>query len=135
MRYLLYVLYSVAGLAVLAGAFVLFFNRGMGAVRATTVSDLDLSKVADGTYTGRYSRNRWGYTVVVTVKDGRIENIEITECINAHIYQGLNQKMVGRVVEEQSLDIDTIGGASISTRAFLKAVDNALTGNSPAPPE
>jgi uncharacterized protein with FMN-binding domain len=112
--------------ALVAGYLFLIFNRGMGTIRALDIGGVDLSRIDDGTYTGRYSHGRWGYTVEVTVADHRIENVEITECTKADIYVELNAKLVSYVVGKQTLEYDAVGGASISSKAFLKAVENAL---------
>ncbi len=37
-----------------------------------------------------------------------------------------NRKAVAALIEAQSLEIDTVSGATITTRAFLKSVGNAL---------
>ena len=38
------------------------------------------------------------------------------------------QSISERVVEEQSLDVDTISGATVSQKVALKAIENALEG-------
>ncbi len=119
-------LYIVGGLAVLTAVFMLVFNFGKGEVLGLKIRDVDLTKVPDGVYTGSYSKGRWGYTVRVTVAGGRIGDIEIANCKNQKIYTDLNNAITAKVIEAQKLGIDTVSGASINTKAFLKAVDNAL---------
>lgn len=120
-------LYILGGFVVLMAVFMLVFNFGRGEVINLRISNVDLSKVADGVYTGSYSKGRWGYTVNVSVAGGRITQIDIADCKNAKIYTDFNNAVAARVLEAQTLAIDTVSGASINTKAFLKAVENAVT--------
>jgi len=62
--------------------------------------------------------------VRVTVASGRVTTIDVVQDMQ---YQSeVTQKAVGAVLEAQSLQVDTVSGATITTRAFLKAVENAL---------
>jgi len=45
----------------------------------------------------------------------------------AALYGGTFNRTSARVIKAQSLDVDGISGATISTKAVLKAIDNALT--------
>ncbi len=38
-------------------------------------------------------------------------------------------KLFEEVKTEQSLQVDTVSGATVSTKAYLKAIENALTDN------
>jgi uncharacterized protein with FMN-binding domain len=42
------------------------------------------------------------------------------------LYVGTLNRTSARVIKAQSLDVDGISGATISTKAVLKAIDNAL---------
>ena len=56
MRKVTYVLYALGAIIVLAG---IFMFAGMGTVKNLRVGDVDLSRVADGTYQGQYKHARW----------------------------------------------------------------------------
>jgi len=116
----------LGGLIVLTAVFMAVFNFGKGDVIGLKIGNADLSKVADGVYTGSYAKGRWGYTVKVTVAGNRIADLEITDCKNAKIYTDFNNAITARVMDAQSLNIDTVSGASVNTKAFLKAIENAL---------
>jgi uncharacterized protein with FMN-binding domain len=106
----------------LAGLFAV--TRGMKEIRNLSIENPDIASLQDGEYEGSYHKTRWNYRVKVTLKDGQIRNIEFTEKPDDGSF---SDKAVEAVLEAQSLDIDTVTGASINTRAFQKAVENALS--------
>jgi uncharacterized protein with FMN-binding domain len=97
---------------------------GMGAVRKMTVNPVDLSKMADGTYPGSFKQGRFSYSVEVTVKGHRIEAVKSTGSKQAQ--DTVIQRIFARIVEDQTVNVDTVSGASLTTKAASKAVENAL---------
>jgi uncharacterized protein with FMN-binding domain len=88
-------------------------------------SNLDLSTVEDGTYTGSEDGFMVKATVEVTVKDHAITNVKIISHQNG---QGKPAEViVNDIVAENSLTVDTISGATFSSNVIKKAVYNALT--------
>lgn len=89
------------------------------------VNNIDLSNVDDGVYTGVFDHEKIvGAKVKITVENNRITNIELVE----HNY-GLGKKaetITDIVVDSQSLSVDAISGATYSSKAILKAIENAL---------
>jgi uncharacterized protein with FMN-binding domain len=110
----------VALIGIMAGAAF----PGMGAVRRLTVNPVDLSKVADGSYSGSFRAGRFSYSVEVTVKDHRIEAVTSTGAKQAQ--DAVVQQIFSRIVEAQSVQVDAVSGASLTTKAVSKAVENAL---------
>ena len=81
----------------------------------------DLSAKADGMYQGN-SFNVW---VDVTLENHRITKIDITE--HYHSPVGKNaEKIIDKIIQKQSLDVDVVTGATMSSQSILKAVENAL---------
>lgn len=88
------------------------------------ISSIDLSGIEDGSYIGEYTLSPVNVIVEVTVKDEQINDIRILEHGN-----GLGQKaetIIEDVIEKQDLDVDIVARATISSKAVLKAVENAL---------
>lgn len=88
------------------------------------VSMPDLSDIQDGDYIGEYSITPVHVKVEVSVSDHQITNIAILQHDN-----GLGSKaesIVNDVVKEQSLDVDAVSGATVSSKCILKAVENAI---------
>jgi len=83
----------------------------------------------DGVYTG--SSNGYGgeITVQVTVENGQIIDIGILSAPGeTDPYFSLAQSLLDTVKRAQTWDVDTVSGATYSSRGILGAVRNALTG-------
>jgi uncharacterized protein with FMN-binding domain len=64
-------------------------------------------------------------TVDVTVKDTVITNITIVEHNCSPIGKPA-EAITQRIIEKQSLGVDAVSGATASSKAILKAVEEAL---------
>jgi uncharacterized protein with FMN-binding domain len=91
------------------------------------VKPIKISQIADGTYFGKTKGLLTGAKVEVTVKKGRITKIEI---LKARGWPAFKKKaikeMPGRIIKAQSLKVDAVTGATISSKNIIKAVENAL---------
>ena len=88
------------------------------------IPSVNLSGIPDGTYTGSYSAFPVLAEVKVTVKGQAITGIELVKHRNG---QGEWAKAIlSKVVDAQSLDVDVIAGATISSRVILRAIRKAL---------
>lgn len=103
------------------------------AAKALTINDIDLGKIADGTYKGVYngpfeSKKMGGFTVTVEVivASNKIVAININEAETSK-RPLIAKKLVQKVIEKQSLKVDAQSGASISSKSILKAIEIALT--------
>lgn len=92
------------------------------AAARVTIAPLDLTGVADGTYTGSAAIMHVKPEVSVTVAGGRITSITYSNSVVSGV-----QPMINRIIAAQSLDVDGITGATITTKAMLAAVSNAVT--------
>lgn len=99
---------------------------GLSDVKNMTINQVDLSNVTDGIYKGSFHKTRWNYDVEVTVRDHKIVSIKTT---NKVPNSKLVDEAIKRIEAKQSMNIDTVSGATVDTKAFCKAVENALTQN------
>ncbi len=93
-------------------------------VEMTTIREINLSDIPDGTYEGEYDVDFVYAKVSVTVQNGEIKNIAILEHKNGHGQPA--EVVTDRIVEEQRIDVDTVSGATNSSIVLKKAVENAL---------
>lgn len=114
-----------AVVVVLVGIMAAAAFPGMGYVRHMTIAPVDLSKVPDGSYQGSFHRGRFQFAVAVTVKGNRIEAIDMTDKAKA---TAITRAIAVAIIQKQSVAIDAVSGASLSTKAFAAAVGNALGG-------
>ncbi len=91
--------------------------------------ETDISKVPDGTYQGSAQGFISEIVVEVEILGGKIVSIEILEQEETATYFVETYPLIPeRIIEEQSLDIDTQTGATASAEGILNAVVNALSG-------
>lgn len=84
----------------------------------------DMTSVADGTYVGEAMFGPVRAKVQVSVAGHAVRDVRILEHVN-----GLGapaEGIVQDVVRGQSLDVDAVAGATISSRCILEAIGNAL---------
>jgi len=119
------VILSIVVLLIIAGA--IFFssvNRNLEALEDIPIQSVDLSTIADGTYEGNYDSFPVSVTVEVTVREHRIAEIELLKHVNG---QGQSAESITEtVINEQSLEVDVVSGATYSSKVILLAIEDAL---------
>jgi uncharacterized protein with FMN-binding domain len=88
------------------------------------IEDVDLKTIADGTYLGSYKVLPVSAEVRVTVSKNKITKIELLKHENGRGKPA--DVLTERVVQAQSLKVDTVSGATYSSKIILKAIQNAL---------
>lgn len=93
-------------------------------IKNMTIDDIDLSKINDGIYKGSSEAILVAADVEVTIQNHRISKIDLVRHLNG---QGKPAEvMPDKVIKAQSLKVDTITGATSSSKVILKAIENAL---------
>lgn len=93
-------------------------------IKNITIKNVDLSKISDGTYLGSFDALEVGADVKVKVDNHKITAIKIVHHKNE---RGKKAEVIPeRVISAQSLQVDTVSGATNSSKVILKAIDNAL---------
>jgi len=96
-------------------------------IKSMDISHVDAANVPDGEYIGEFPfRQRYLYRVKVTVKSGRIADIEVLEngTENEHAEKGLG--VIPRILRKQSPEVDAVSGATVTSKALMKCVEKAL---------
>ena len=99
-------------------------DKSMKQLAEVTILDVDLKQLRDGSYTGSYKADLVSAEVKVTVNNQKITEIELLE--HNHGKGTPAEVIPDKVIEAQSLDVDTISGATYSSKVILKAIENAL---------
>lgn len=93
-------------------------------IKEISINRVDLSKVNDGYYTGNFDAVFIAAEVNVKVKDNKILDIKLVKHKNE---RGKRAEVIPeKIVKAQSLQVDTVTGATNSSKVILKAVENAL---------
>ena len=109
----------------LAGMFFAVTN-GLAEGAKVPIHGIDLSDIPDGSYTGVYEFKRWSNTVAVRVEDHRITAIDIIKDMDGAEITDCGKEIIRRVIEKQNTDVDAVAGATVSSKAYLKAIEDAL---------
>ena len=81
----------------------------------------------DGTYTGEADGFGGTVAVEVTVKDGKIEVVEVTSAEKEDsAYLAMAEDIIPKIIEAQSAEVDTISGATFSSTGIKNAAEQAL---------
>ncbi|WP_368488589.1 FMN-binding protein [Clostridium sp. BJN0013] len=131
------VILSIVGVIALGlGAAVVLTAPGRNELQNMAITDVDFKKLRDGVYTGAYHGTKDSFrnaAVEVTVASGAVTKIKVTEGALAdekqtsEVRNGLSiNDLFNRVIKSQSLKVDVISGATLTSNAHLKAVENAL---------
>lgn len=90
--------------------------------------DLSLNVYDDGTYTGVATGFRSGLTVEVTLEDSMIASVEVISHneVGQRFYGKAIDAVPVEIVESQSLDVDTVSGATYTSVGIVNAVAEAL---------
>lgn len=88
------------------------------------IAEIDLSKISDGIYRGDYDAGYIYAKVQVTIKKGKITNIEILEHRNERGQKA--ESIIETMINEQKVNVDAVSGATNSSLVIKKACENAL---------
>ena len=110
-------------LVLLIGVGAALYPSAMADIR---VRGVDLTTLADGSYTGTFERGRFTNTLTVHIENNRIVRIDIVEDVFAASVTDASDEVFRRVIETQDTKIDAVAGATITTKAYLKSIENAL---------
>lgn len=108
----------------IGGTYIYQMNEYKQKIDNIKISDIDLSKVKDGNYQGDFDATVISAKVDVEVQDHKITKIDLVEHDNGRGEAA--ESIVDDVVKKQSLKIDTVSGATNSSKVILKSIEKAL---------
>lgn len=109
---------------------------GRDEIQALVIHDVDFKNLRDGTFVGEYTGTKShsrDAQVEVTISGGKISDIKILK--GAADNEGKPVKLTGGlsigdlfndVMKLETLQVDAISGATLTSKAHLKALENAL---------
>jgi uncharacterized protein with FMN-binding domain len=100
------------------------FNNSSGAVS----NQIANGQYKDGTYTGQATGYRPGLEVSVTVKNNKIENIQIINSNDTpRFFSRAANAVPQEIIDNQSVQVDAVSRATRSSNGIMEAVSNALS--------
>ncbi|MCP4351441.1 MAG: FMN-binding protein [Desulfobacterales bacterium] len=105
-------------------------------IRQMPIKDADLFSIKDGKYKGSFTYGKgegFTYEVLTTVKNKRIADIEILKNRDTKHAKKAEQ-VIERIKQKQTPNVDAVSGATTTSKAFMKAVENSLLNPSDSKP-
>lgn len=99
---------------------------------ATTETKKDGTSVSsgeynDGTYTGTGTGFRGNVSISLTIQNGKIVSIEINEKSDDEpFFTNAKEGIINNILKQQNTSVDTVTGATYSSKGLLEAINNAL---------
>jgi len=98
----------------------------LSSVRDVQLNGIDVTALVDGRYVGTFERGRFTNTLIVHIENNAIVGIEIEDDVLAAWITNASGEVFRRVIEAQDTQIDAVSGATVTTNAYLRAIENAL---------
>lgn len=97
--------------------------------RSLPLNRVDFSRLQDGNWRGTYDGGMYQWRqneCMVAVRQGKVAKIELTKSEDPGGENTDHKELYQRVVAAQSLQVDTLSGATLTSKAYLQCVENAL---------
>lgn len=112
-------------LAIVVGMFIrseitLFSTRNL------PIKDINVQNIEDGEYEGQSVYGNNAINVVVTVENHKIVKVEDPNPNNS-VFTKYASGVFNKIKAKQTPDVDAITGATTTSKAYMKAVEDALT--------
>ncbi|MCG8541170.1 MAG: FMN-binding protein [Clostridia bacterium] len=118
-------LISVAVIIFISVVVTVWMAMGLNDIQAMVINEVDINGMQDGTYAGNFDGRRWSNELEVEIEGQKITSIKIVNDIKFPM-EGIAEKVFNQVIEEQSTAVDVISGATVTSKAYLKSIENAL---------
>lgn len=105
-------------------SYLISVNNYKKRVSSLSYSDIDVSSLHDGVYTGECDVDFIYAKVEVEILNGEIVNINLLE--HKHDRGKAAEVIIDRIIDKQSVDVDVISSATNSSKVIKKAIENAL---------
>lgn len=105
-----------------------WLTRGLTEGENLSVGTVDLNNIDNGIYYGQLKMGRWSNQLYVTVENHQITNIEVKKRVSIDSEE-LRISLFESVIRSQSLQVDAVSEATITSNAYLKSIENALSIN------
>lgn len=116
-------------LAVAAGVGWSFVSKEHQEAASLPLNRVNFDRLSDGKYHGVYAGGMYKWRVNecdVTVAGSKVTSIELVGSKDPGAENTNYEMLYDRVIQAQSLQVDTISGATLTSKAYLQCIENAL---------
>ncbi len=119
----------VVVMAISFGIFWIVSSKEREEAASLPLNAINFTRLADGSYHGAYAGGMFGWRVNecdLTVVGGKVSAIQLANSKDKGSGTFDYQMLYDEVIQAQSLQVDTVSGATLTTKAYLQCVENAL---------
>lgn len=126
MKFLLKTIPILLLLSAVAGGFwfSVRYKQMVQTFKTLEIRDVDLTNLADGIYVGEFSEFLVSVKATVTLTSHRITEVKISRQRCGKGYEASDT--LNRIMKAQTPKVDSVTGATASSKAIMAAVQNAL---------
>lgn len=103
-------------------------SQEMIRVRQMDIQDVDIDGIQDGEYLGSFAYSGFDYKVKTIINGHRIKDIEVLQNRDSK-HAKRAEGVLPEIIKRQTPNVDAISGATTTSKALMKAVENSLTTN------
>lgn len=119
------VLIFLACLIIFCVGTIRYMLNGLDDIPDLSFNEIDLSLLEDGSYFGNFELGRFSNEIEVIIRDNEIVEINIIEDVKFS-RQHVIDELFEEVEEKQDITVDTVSGATVTSNAYLKSIEDAL---------
>ncbi len=115
----------ILGVVILGIAMLVMSEFMLERYRSMPIRDVNAAGLQDGRYSGQATIGSYTYKVEVTVAAGRITSITSVDARES-VYAEYAEGVFAKIMRNQNANVDGISGATTTSKAYMKAVEDAL---------
>jgi len=104
---------------------MIFLLYGQRKVLKQEINPIVLENIDDGIYTGEFKSFRWTNKIEVKIENHKIIEINILKD-QMFPQDEITNQLFDLVITEQSIEVDAISEATVTSIAYLKSIEDAL---------
>ncbi len=109
---------------IIAGG-IFYITKDIKNTNSVKIESLSGTSFKDGTHVGEYENGRFSNQISLVVANGKIEEIKVLKFVLIEKAE-VTKSIIEAVIERQNTDIDIVSGATVTSKAYLKSIENAL---------
>lgn len=114
---ILFILLAICGM--------IYLRNGLDEGRNITLKGINTSVLKDGEYTGKFEFGRWSNEIAVTIKNQKISDLKLINDVKFPKKE-VTDEIFKRVIENQNTKVDVVSGSTVTSKAYLMSIENAL---------
>jgi uncharacterized protein with FMN-binding domain len=115
----------VVVIVIIIGGGIFYLTHGMKAVADEKINGVELANISDGEYTGKYDSGRFSNEIMIIISDKKIVGLKILQDVT-FAKPEVSNALFAQVISKQNTAVDTVSGATVTSKAYLKAIENAF---------